>query len=125
VEEMSNDDEDERKLLLERGKRMLGWYYLWGGRSAFMSSLWHSKSQLTGADCSGLQKAYEFYRHYNIIFAYPPSLGFVGILYRSIGRLLPRDAHPMFIGSKNVSSPSFLQPGDLFFFSEHKQPPYM
>ncbi len=42
-----------RKAIVERSKQVLGWYYFWGGRSAFVSQLWDKKTILTGLDCSG------------------------------------------------------------------------
>lgn len=40
--------------LIDFGLKLLGQYYLWGGRSAFSDDLWASNTQVTGVDCSGL-----------------------------------------------------------------------
>ena len=40
--------------LIDFGLKLLGQYYLWGGRSAFSDDLWTSNTQVTGVDCSGL-----------------------------------------------------------------------
>jgi hypothetical protein len=89
-----------RHALVERSKQLLGWYYFWGGRSAFVKNLWNDKVILTGVDCSGL----------------------VGTIYKSHGILLPRDADPMFRKSQNVTDPTALLPGDLFFFAPTGRP---
>ncbi len=44
-----------RHALVERSKQLLGWYYFWGGRSAFVKDLWNDKVILTGVDCSGMR----------------------------------------------------------------------
>jgi len=56
----------------------------------------------TGVDCSGL----------------------VGTVYRSYGILLPRDASPMFVKSKNITNNDF-KPGDLFFYASQSTPNHM
>jgi hypothetical protein len=89
-----------RKKMVETGNTMLGWYYLWGGRSSFLQYLWDSNKQVTGVDCSGL----------------------VSLIYKVWGIITPRDAHPMFLKTQNVSNPIFLEPGDLFFFADIPRP---
>eukprot|EP01105_Mastigella_eilhardi_P007348 TRINITY_DN18822_c0_g1_i1.p1 TRINITY_DN18822_c0_g1~~TRINITY_DN18822_c0_g1_i1.p1 ORF type:complete len:363 (+),score=68.19 TRINITY_DN18822_c0_g1_i1:119-1090(+) len=88
-------EEEARTTIVQRSLDFLGTgFYLWGGRSTFTPSLWGS--QLTGVDCSGL----------------------VGLLYQSIGLLLPRDANPQFLLSRNVTGGAAnMKPGDLFFFA--------
>jgi cell wall-associated NlpC family hydrolase len=48
--------------------------------------------------------------------------GLVGTIYKSHGILLPRDADPMFRKSQNVTDPTALLPGDLFFFAPTGRP---
>jgi len=115
--------EDKRKALIDRGRTLLGWPYLWGGRSAYMPNLSVCKAQISGVDCSGL--FFHLMTWSNIAMTRNDVLGLVGLLYRSIGQLLPRDANPMFIDSKPVSQASDLLAGDLFFFSLAREPPHM
>jgi len=81
---------------VETTHKMLGWYYLWGGRSSFSPDLWNSQTQITGVDCSGL----------------------VTLAYKTAGLVLPRDSGPLFATSTNVTHPSRLRAGDLFFFAD-------
>jgi len=83
--------------------KLLGWYYTWGGRSAFNAQMWTDQTQLTGVDCSGL----------------------ASISYKTVGLLLPRDADGIYRKSKNVTSPALLQPADLFFFADPSLPNHM
>ncbi len=54
------------------------------------------------------------------------AIGLVGILYKSFGIILPRDASPMFSKSQNVTGgPSDLLPGDLFFYAHKATPGHM
>ena len=46
----------------------------------------------------------------------------MGTIYKSHGILLPRDADPMFRKSQNVTDPTALLPGDLFFFAPTGRP---
>jgi len=73
------DSNDRLRLAItSTAQQLLGWFYLWGGRSAFNDALFDSKTQITGVDCSGL----------------------VSISYKTHGVLLPRDADPIFRASK-------------------------
>jgi len=78
--------------LVDTSKQMLGWYYFWGGRSAFIEELWDSKTVLTGVDCSGMYFPLSLSSFLRIM-----KLGLVGTVYRTQGILLPRDAQPMFV----------------------------
>ena len=52
-----------RTALVADGLKLLGQYYLWGGRSAFSDDLWTSNTQVTGVDCSGLVSILYEMRH--------------------------------------------------------------
>jgi hypothetical protein len=75
--------------ILEYGRKMIGFPYLWGGRCAFKPEWSNPK---TSIDCSG----------------------FVNLLYRIHGIDLPRDAHDQFLKAKPCTLAD-LVPGDLLF----------
>jgi len=90
-----------RSNIINTGKRLLGVYYFWGGRSPFNSDMWSSQSQLTGMDCSGI----------------------TNLCYRANGLILPRNANDIFWWSKNVTTgPNTLQPGDFLFLCHEDNP---
>jgi len=93
---LQTDETMLRQQIVTHSELQLGWYYFWGGRSHFNDKLWTDKIQVSGVDCSGL----------------------VGISYQTAGYLIPRDADPQFRTSKNVSNPSDLKTGDLFFYMD-------
>jgi cell wall-associated NlpC family hydrolase len=81
--------------LVTQASRMLGWKYFWGGRSTFRMNRIAQLGKLSGVDCSGL----------------------TGLLYNVVAAMLiPRDAHDQYLKSMNVTDPSNIQIGDLFFF---------
>ncbi len=82
-------------LLAHQASKMLGWKYFWGGRSSYRMKRLGDVGKLSGVDCSGL----------------------TGLVYNTIaGMIIPRDAHDQFMKSNNVTDPSKIQIGDLFFF---------
>ncbi len=80
-----------RKCVTSRVPVLLGFIYSWGGRSTF--SIDTQESQFSGVDCSG----------------------FVSLLYRSCGVVVPRDASKQALVTQNVTTDR-LKPGDVFFF---------
>jgi cell wall-associated NlpC family hydrolase len=88
--------------VLETSKKLLGWVYFWGGRSAYHYDLIKNEKQLSGVDCSGL----------------------VGISYLVHNLNIPRDSHDQLMKSKNITDSKFLA-GDLFFFSNPSNPARM
>jgi len=93
-----------RAELLSIASSLSGWYYFWGGRSIFNAEMFDRRTMMTGVDCSGL----------------------VSLTYKSMGLLLPRDAHDIFLKSKNVTmGPNYLLPGDLLFLSRNSYPYHM
>jgi len=93
VSPFASTQEELRAVLPERVGTILGFPYLWGGRSALSLPLLEKGLQLTGMDCSGL----------------------VSLFYRSCGWILPRDADKQAYATQNVSLAELLV-GDLFFF---------
>lgn len=82
--------------LLDCGRKMIGFPYFWGGRSAFRSDWPNCK---TSIDCSG----------------------FVNLLYRIHGISVPRDAHDQFLKTKRCEFAD-LVPGDLVFTASEQKP---
>ncbi|KAH3764081.1 serine/threonine-protein kinase HT1 [Pelomyxa schiedti] len=96
-------DDVVRAIVIAQAKKLLGSYYFWGGRSSFIGDYFSSNTVLTGVDCSGL----------------------AGLSFQSAGYLIPRDADPQFLMSRNVTDgPTALQPGDLFFYASPSNPDY-
>jgi gamma-D-glutamyl-L-lysine dipeptidyl-peptidase len=94
-EEVSQSGSQEwRSELVKRGMQMIDAPYFWGGRSAYCPG-----RPLTSVDCSGL----------------------VQLLYRTVWRSLPRDAHDQFLHSYRKES-SLLEPGDLVFTASSNSP---
>ena len=85
---------ERRRAILEGAGRLVGDRYVWGGRSPQDPE---ASDQVTGVDCSGL----------------------INLVYRTIGMIIPRDAHEQFLRAKPVNAP---QPADLIFLSERDNP---
>ena len=82
--------QDAGRELIRLARLFLGVPYLWGGRSMpFPTS-----ATVCGVDCSGL----------------------VNLVYRALGKDVPRDAHDQWLASCPIR-PDELQPGDLVFLS--------
>ena len=79
-----------RKKLIETALTFKETPYLWGGRSAYKSTM---QFQQTGVNCSG----------------------FVNLVYGANGLTIPRDAHDQFLFAKKIPAKK-LKPGDLIFF---------
>lgn len=84
------DDEVEnpRETIIEFAKSFLDMPYLWGGLSSYMPD--HDRA--TGVDCSG----------------------FIYLIHKMMGQVLPRNAHDQFLRALKLDSGD-LQPGDLIF----------
>lgn len=93
---LSTKKDQSAQSILDSGRKMIGFPYYWGGRSAFRPDWNHFK---TSIDCSG----------------------FVNILYRIHGIDLPRDAHDQFLKAKPCEYHD-LTPGDLVFTASIKKP---
>lgn len=93
VAAFSTSEDQVRSLMPSRIGEVLGFPYLWGGRSALSLPLLEKGVQLTGLDCSGL----------------------VSMFYLSNGWLLPRDASKQAVIAINSTSTQ-LRVGDLFFY---------
>jgi hypothetical protein len=96
VWQLSRKTDQTAQSILECGRKMIGFPYYWGGRSAYREVWPHFK---TSMDCSGL----------------------VNILYRIHGIDLPRDAHDQFLKTTRCEF-SDLVPGDLIFKSKPQKP---
>lgn len=83
----------KRKALIQNAAQLIGDPYFWGGRSPHDSAA----KGTTGVDCSGL----------------------VSLSFRTIGQIIPRDAHEQHLRAHAVKQ---LQPGDLIFLSERSNP---
>jgi len=95
-------DPTVRRALVELASSMIGWYYFWGGRSVFNADFYQQQTAMTGVDCSGL----------------------VSLSYKTLGMLLPRDAHWIYERSKNVTQgPQALQAADLLFLAHPQTQP--
>lgn len=99
VETFSCAGKDLRAHLLNLGKKLLGFPYLWGGRSAFRPEC---RSVLTSCDCSGL----------------------VNLTHRVLGIEIPRDAHDQFLKSQKKEFHE-LQCADLIFLAKAEKPQRM
>lgn len=98
---LPDDTDENRRVVLAQASRLLGYPYFWGGYSArSLSCGCHSADDLTGVDCSGL----------------------TGLALRSSGVYVavPRDAHDMFLITKNITHPKDILPGDLLFFANDR-----
>ena len=84
----------KRRAILAGAQLLLGDRYVWGGRSPQRVD---AADQVTGVDCSGL----------------------INLVYRTVGMIIPRDAHEQFLRAKPVNA---LQPADLIFLSERDNP---
>jgi len=93
VAAFSTSQEEVRSLIGPRIGEVLGFPYLWGGRSALSLALLEKGVQLTGLDCSGL----------------------VSMFYLVNGWILPRDASKQAMVVENVTTAQMLV-GDVFFF---------
>ncbi len=92
----SQKKEDTAQSILEHGRKMIGFPYYWGGRSAHQPDWKHVK---TSIDCSG----------------------FVNLLFRIHGMDIPRDAHDQFLKATPCSFID-LAPGDLIFTASTTKP---
>ena len=87
---------EERHAILRSAALLIGEAYYWGGRSPHPAS--HDEPlAATGVDCSGL----------------------VNVAYRTVGVVIPRDAHEQSLRARPTAS---LQPADLIFLSERGNP---
>jgi cell wall-associated NlpC family hydrolase len=80
--------------VLRAADALVGDPYLWGGRTPGGIA---AGGQVTGIDCSGL----------------------VNLVYRRIGRAIPRDAHEQFLRVRRIEA---LKPADLVFLSAPGDP---
>lgn len=95
----SRDERVRRSTLVELGKKMRGFPYLWGGRSTYNPA----SPQLTSTDCSG----------------------FSSLLYRvAHGMEIPRDAHDQFLSCRPCETHE-LKLGDLVFLASLSNPDRM
>jgi len=84
--------QNKRAAILRSAEQLLGDPYYWGGRSPREASI-----PTSGLDCSGL----------------------VGLAYRTVHHILPRDAHEQSMRAQPVSQP---QAADLVFLSAREDP---
>lgn len=80
----------KRQLILRAAESLIGEPYYWGGRSPGAKG---QEERAYGLDCSAL----------------------VNLAYRSVGMVLPRDAHEQFLRARRRTAPDV---GDLIFLSE-------
>jgi cell wall-associated NlpC family hydrolase len=86
---LSHSSSVERRDVIESAAAFLGDLYVWGGRSSLQ------RQPGWGVDCSGL----------------------VHLAYRSVGLMVPRDAHHQFLEAKPIRRRQ-LKPGDLVFLTQ-------
>lgn len=82
--------------IIDHARKMIGFPYFWGGRSAYQPTLKYPK---TSIDCSG----------------------FVQLLYRIHGIDVPRDAHDQYLKAKPCAFEE-LSAGDLIFSASKDKP---